>query len=57
MWIRPHRKGFGSALKRVGEAARIDIEEFLERPVFLELYVKVLQGWRKNSAKLKNLGY
>jgi len=47
----------GSALKRVGEVARIDIEEFLERPVFLELYVKVLQGWRKNSAKLKNLGY
>jgi GTP-binding protein Era len=47
----------GLALKRVGEAARIDIEEFLERPVFLELYVKVLEGWRKNPMKLESLGY
>jgi len=47
----------GLALKRVGEAARIDIEAFLKRPVFLELYVKVLEGWRKNPMKLKSLGY
>lgn len=47
----------GLALKRVGAAARIDIEAFLDRPVFLELYVKVLEGWRKNPMKLKSLGY
>jgi GTP-binding protein Era len=47
----------GKALKQVGLLARRDIETFLGRPVFLELYVKVLQNWRKKMSKLKSLGY
>ncbi len=47
----------GAALKHVGEEARKDIEEFLGRKVFLELWVKVKEDWRKNNAVLKSLGY
>ncbi len=47
----------GEALKRVGESARKDIEAFLDRRVFLELWVKVKEDWRKNKSVLKNLGY
>lgn len=47
----------GEALKRVGEEARKDIEQFLGRKVFLELWVKVKEDWRKNNSVLKNLGY
>lgn len=47
----------GEALKHVGEEARKDIEEFLGRKVFLELWVKVKEDWRKNNSVLKSLGY
>jgi GTP-binding protein Era len=47
----------GRALRKVGELARRDIEKFLGRPVYLELYVKVISNWRRNSSKLKSLGY
>jgi GTP-binding protein Era len=47
----------GSALKRVGTYARQDIERFLGRPVFLELFVKVSPDWRKKDSLLKQLGY
>lgn len=47
----------GTAIKRLGEAARLDIEKFLERPVFLELRVKVREKWRSNERMLKSLGY
>jgi GTP-binding protein Era len=47
----------GSALKRVGQSARESIEQFLDRPVFLELNVKVQKKWRKNAALMKRLGY
>jgi len=47
----------GQSIRRVGERARQDIEAFLSRPVFLELYVKVLEAWRKKEIKLKQLGY
>lgn len=47
----------GEALKRVGEESRKDIEHFLDRKVFLELWVKVKEDWRKNKSVLKNLGY
>ncbi|MEZ4764277.1 MAG: KH domain-containing protein [Calditrichia bacterium] len=39
----------GEALKRVGASARKDIEQFLDRPVFLELFVKVSPDWRKRQ--------
>jgi len=47
----------GQALKRVGELARQEIEAFLGRPVYLELYVKVMEDWRRKDVKLKSLGY
>jgi GTP-binding protein Era len=47
----------GAALKRVGEKARREIEEFLGRTVYLELWVKVKEKWRKNKKFLKELGY
>lgn len=47
----------GRALKRLGQAARHDIEEMLERPVFLELNVKVGKKWRRDPRMMKRLGY
>lgn len=47
----------GKALKEIGELARKDIELFLDRPVFLELHVKVREKWREKKEWLKRLGY
>lgn len=47
----------GAALKQVGQLARKEIELLLERPVFLELYVKVKEKWRKSDSDLRQLGY
>jgi len=47
----------GAALKEVGESARKEIEEFLGRPVFLELRVKVHENWKKDERWLKRFGY
>ena len=47
----------GSALKKIGEVSRKNIETFLERKIFLELFVKVLPNWRNDSKQLKRLGY
>lgn len=47
----------GKALKNVGTTARRDMENFLQKKVFLETYVKVDKDWRKNDRSLKNLGY
>ncbi len=47
----------GSALKRVGTAARKDIEELIGREVFLQLHVKVREGWRNHDNLLKSFGY
>ena len=47
----------GSALKRVGSQARKDIEEFLQKQVFLQLFVKVDRDWRSNVGRLKHYGY
>ncbi len=47
----------GAALKKVGTQARIDMEAFMEKKVFLELYVKVDKDWRNNANRLKNYGY
>ncbi len=59
---RPTQKGIligkkGNALKALGEESRRDIEKFLGRPVFLELYVRVRENWRTKEAWLKRLGY
>ena len=47
----------GSSIKKLGTAARIDIEAFLERKVYLELYVKVKEKWRDDDRSLKSYGY
>jgi GTP-binding protein Era len=47
----------GSMLKRVGTGARKEIEEFIGKKVFLELYVKVAREWRDNPRMLKKFGY
>ena len=47
----------GDAIKQVGTQARKDMENFLGKKVFLELFVKVEKEWRKNELKLKRFGY
>jgi len=46
----------GARLKAIGSAARVDIEKFLGRKVFMELWVKVKEGWRSDTRVLKDLG-
>jgi len=62
MVIRDSQKGIiighqGKSLKRVGTQARIDMEKFFDKKVFLELFVKVNKDWRNNEAQLKRFGY
>jgi GTPase len=47
----------GSMIKKIGMAARKDIEAFLQQKVFLELFVKVKPKWRENEMQLKEYGY
>ena len=47
----------GAALKKVGTEARVDIETFFGKKVFLNLYVKVLKDWRNKENDLKRFGY
>ncbi len=47
----------GRALKRVGSEARQDIEAFINREVFLQLHVKVREGWRNRDNLLNAYGY
>lgn len=47
----------GSLLKKTGTQARIDIEKFFGKKVFLELFVKVKKDWRNNEKILKQFGY
>lgn len=47
----------GLALKRVGTEARIEMESFIGKKIFLEIVVKVEKDWRKNERSLRNYGY
>ncbi|QQS31441.1 MAG: GTPase Era [Sphingobacteriales bacterium] len=47
----------GKKLKNVGSKARVDIETFLAKKVYLELFVKVKENWRDDEKFLKNRGY
>lgn len=47
----------GSAIKRLGQAARAKVEEFVGAPVYLDLWVKVLPKWRKSPLELQRLGF
>lgn len=59
---RPGQKGIiigkqGAMLKKIGTAARLDIQRLLGDRVFLQLWVKVVPGWRDKAAMLKDYGY
>ncbi len=47
----------GAMLKRIGTAARKEIEDFLEAKVNLKLWVKVKKDWRDSDFLLKNFGF
>lgn len=47
----------GLMLKRVGTGARKEMENFLKKKVFLEMYVKVAREWRDSPGMLKKFGY
>ena len=47
----------GAAMKRLGTQARIDMEDFFQKKVFLSLFVKVDEGWRESRRELRKFGY
>ncbi len=47
----------GKMIKKIGQEARLEIQEMLKKPVFLELFVRVEEDWPKFESKLKKLGY
>lgn len=47
----------GAKIKQIGFEARREIERFLGRKVFLELWVKTLRNWKKDPQALKRLGF
>jgi len=60
--VRDSQKGIlighkGSMLKKIGIAARKEMEKFLGKQVFIELHVKVSKNWRDNDMQLGRFGY
>ena len=60
--VRDSQKGIiigkgGRMIKKVGTDARLDAEEFFDKKIFLELFVKVVKDWRDKDQKLKQFGY
>jgi len=47
----------GAGIKRLGIDSRRDLEAFLGKQVYLELFVKVRDDWRNNKTMLKQFGY
>ena len=47
----------GEMLKKIGQKARADIEEMLDKKVYLELWVRVKNDWRNSDRMIKNFGY
>lgn len=46
----------GSMLKKIGSEARLDLEEYFGKKVYLSLYVKVIKNWRDREGLIKELG-
>lgn len=60
--IRDSQKGIiigkkGAALKKMGTEARIEMEDFFQKKVFLQLFVKVAPDWREDKRELRRFGY
>jgi GTP-binding protein Era len=60
--LRDSQKGIiignrGSSLKKTATQARLDMESFFEKKVFLQIFVKVNPDWRDDKRKLKQFGY
>lgn len=47
----------GAMLKKIGELARADIEDFMGTKFFLQTWVKVKENWRDSQAQLRNFGF
>ena len=47
----------GAMLKKIGSAARYEIEDLLEQQANLQLWVKVKRDWRDSDVQIKNYGY
>jgi len=47
----------GEKLKKVGTQARLDLEKFFGKKVFLETHVRVSENWRNNESMLRKFGY
>ena len=47
----------GAGIKKIGSEARVDLEDFFQKKVFLSLYVKVREDWRNKGTQLRNFGY
>ena len=47
----------GQKLKNIGQAARIDIEKFIQCKVMLNVWIKVRNGWSNNEDILKSLSF
>uniref|UniRef100_UPI0039A76D72 GTPase Era n=1 Tax=Ornithobacterium rhinotracheale TaxID=28251 RepID=UPI0039A76D72 len=47
----------GSSLSKVGKEARLALEKFFQKKVYLQLYVKVRKNWRKKDSDLERFGY
>lgn len=59
---RPSQKGIligkgGKAIRDLGSVARVKIEDFVQRPVYLDLWIKVLPKWRKSPVELRRFGF
>lgn len=47
----------GAAIRELGRRAREKVEAFIQAPVYLDLWVKSMPGWRRKRATLKHLGF
>jgi GTPase len=63
IWVeRPGQKNIiignnGEALKEIGTKARIEMERFFQRKVYLNIWVKVKKSWSSDESALSQLGY
>ncbi len=46
----------GARIKAIGTAARLELEKFFDTRVFLDLHVKVREGWREDDRVLDSIG-